>query len=256
MSVRTHTPRAVLTLLTALLTAAVVVLPGTSAQATANRFWGYYQVTDGAWAFATTGPDQATPADGAVEGWRYSLATMEDPRFPRAVLTFDQICAGAPAEQGKKRVGVVLDYGRPADAADTAATSPQPRAACAVVPAAATGADVLKAVAEPRLEKGMVCGLDGYPADGCFEEVATAPAAAAAPDDTVSPSIAAAAGAAPSVAPTADNTAAAAAAENAAKADQGISASTWALPGLVALAVVAAIIPSVLRRRRTPATRA
>jgi cobalamin biosynthesis Mg chelatase CobN len=66
-----------------------------------------------------------------------------------------------------KRVAVVLDYGRAVDG-DGTSTPPDVAAECAVVPTAATGAEVLAAVAAVRNgTTGLVCGINGYPATGC-----------------------------------------------------------------------------------------
>ncbi|WP_040161635.1 SCO2322 family protein [Mobilicoccus massiliensis] len=257
-------PRTLFALLVALLTATAVVLPAGAAHAAgASRFWGYYQLQNGAWEFATTGPDQSTPADGGVEGWRYAVASMDEPRRPRAVMTFDQICGDTPAESGKKRVGVVIDFGRPADAADGTTTPPEPKATCAVVASAATGTDVLTAVAKPRLEQAMVCGLDGYPATGCFEEVASPPAAAASPDETVSPSVAAAPAASPAgsasasapataVSDPAQTPTPAATSDAQPSADQPLTGAwLWITLGLIVVAGLVAAFVSMNRRRRS-----
>ena len=61
----------------------------------------------------------------------------------------------APASRpptGEKLVGVLIDYGTTADAAG-GQTPPKPRAACAVVPTAANGQQVLDAVSDLRLDE-------------------------------------------------------------------------------------------------------
>ncbi|MGH8824332.1 MAG: SCO2322 family protein [Jiangellaceae bacterium] len=164
-------------------TALAVAVPITaSAQDDVFRFWGYYQWTDDAWAFAQTGPAEATPADGAVEGWRYAVAGAE-PRFPRADGDFELICGSAEAAAGEKRVAVVIDYGTAADAED-GSEPPAAEGACAVVPEDATGADVLAEVTEVRLDdSGLACGLGGHPAQGCGGAVNTA--APTGPEESV-----------------------------------------------------------------------
>jgi hypothetical protein len=160
----------------------VVIAP---AQAAAYRYWGYFHVTKGSWAFSQTGPAQAIPADGTVDGWRFAVADESSIRTPRATPTFDALCAGTAIKTGSKRVGLVIDYGRPADSAD-GATPPAAQATCATVPAKATGSDVLVAAdATLRLDKAITCAIDGWPATGCGEAVAPVPAAAASPDTTI-----------------------------------------------------------------------
>ena len=171
--------RAELSVLAALF---LTVLSG-PAEAASYRYWGYYTWTDGAWAFATKGPDQTAPADGAVEGWRFAItAESGAPRVPRADGDFGAICTSTDAAAGKKRVAVVIDGGTKADAPQSA-TPPNPRGACALVPESASGAEVLAAVATARVEKGLVCSIDAYPAQGCGDPVDIAPPAT--PDATV-----------------------------------------------------------------------
>jgi hypothetical protein len=160
---------------------AVLVVPAGSADAAAYRFWGYFQLTGSSWQFAPKGPDQPTPADGAVEGWRFAVASETDTRAPRVRPTFAAVCGDTKAQTGKKRVAVVIDYGRAADQEDGSQPA-APVAKCALVPTAATGAEVLAAVATVRSDKGLICALDNHPATGCGGPVKAISAAAAAPD--------------------------------------------------------------------------
>jgi hypothetical protein len=153
-------------LVVAILSCLAIVAGAGEAQAATYRYWAYYQWSVTQWQFATAGPDQVTPADGSVEGWRYAVSGEDAPRTPRADGDFDLICGDTPADPGKKRVAVVIDYGTEADA-DGGAKPPVARGACAVVATAATGLDVLAAVGEHRVGEGMVCAIDGYPATGC-----------------------------------------------------------------------------------------
>jgi hypothetical protein len=142
-----------------------------TAQADAYRFWGFYQLDNGAWAFATKGPAQITPKDGAVEGWRYAISgDTTGQRLPRATATFEELCAGTPAAAGKKRVGVVIDFGTANEAPD-GATPPPARGACAQVATNATSAQVLGQVAEVREERSLFCAIDSFPATGCGDPV-------------------------------------------------------------------------------------
>jgi hypothetical protein len=130
-----------------------------------------------AWSFAQTGPSESQPADGSVEGWRFAVTTESSNRVPRAIPDAETLCAGVDVPDGSKAVGVVLDYGTPEDAPD-GETPPAPRGACAVVPAEATGSDVLADVAEVRVgDGGFVCAVDGYPSTGCGDQVEATPPA-------------------------------------------------------------------------------
>ncbi|MFF1823005.1 SCO2322 family protein [Kribbella sp. NPDC058245] len=131
------------------------------------RFWGYYQWTASSsqWAFAQKGPDGVVPADGSVEGWRYAVAGQQ-PRPPRARGDFDAICRDVPAETGKKRVAIVVDQGTPEDA-PAGAQPAEPYGTCVVTQPQSNGAQVLAAIGPTRVEKGLTCGINGYPATGC-----------------------------------------------------------------------------------------
>ena len=221
------------TLLSALVSTVALAAPAHAADS--YRFWGYYQLTNGAWAFSQKGP-------------RFALGDTSTPRLPRAVVTFDQACGSTPAVSGSKRVGVVVDFGRAADAREQGATVPAPYATCVTVPTAATGAQVLAAAAKPRVEKAMVCGIDGYPASGCSDTVKDVPAAAKAADQPVTIDVRPAASAGSTSA-----SGAAASSSAAAPASSSSSSSTTAyVVGVLAvLALLAAAAWAMARRRRT-----
>ncbi|HET7326315.1 MAG TPA: SCO2322 family protein [Nocardioidaceae bacterium] len=139
-------------------------------------YWGYYQLVDGEWQFAQKGAGELTPDDGDVEGWRYATTVGTTPRPPRTDLSFAEICADVEAADAEKRVGVVIDYGTAGDAPQ-GEEPPTPEALCAVVPDDANGQQVLSAVADVRVEGGLNCGINGFPASGCSLTIenATAP---------------------------------------------------------------------------------
>jgi hypothetical protein len=211
-----------------------LVLPASAANAAAYRYWGYYQWDGSTWQFASKGPDQLKPADGSVEGWRFAVAAPDSTRLPRVEVSFDEVCAGTDAASGKKRVAVVIDYGRAADSED-GATPPEPIAECASVDAAATGLEVLGAVADVRADKGLVCGLDGYPATGCGGEVKSVSAAAKAPDQPVT--------LAPEDSASADT-------RTAAADDDGVDTGTLVGIGAVVVALAGLGTAALLRRRQ------
>jgi len=210
------------------------------AQAAAYRYWGYFQLDNGAWAFAKTGPAQAVPKDGAVEGWRFAVADEASIRDPRATPTFQTLCATTAVKAGTKRVGLVVDYGRPADSADGAAP-PVPRATCVAVPEKATGSDVLVAAGTTlRLDKGLTCGIDGWPATGCGEKVNPVPAPAASPDTSVT-----------IPAPTPSAAANVAGGSSGTSTDDGSTGSSWPVfGGLAAVVLVGALGFAAWRRSR------
>ncbi len=210
-------------------TALAVAVPLTAhAQDDVFRFWGYHQWTDGAWAFAQTGPADVSPADGAVEGWRHAVAGAE-PRFPRADGDFDLICGTTEADEGEKRVAVVIDYGTEADAED-GSQPPPAEGACAVVPEEASGADVLTDVTEVRVDdSGLTCGLGGYPEQGCGG-VVSAPAPTG-PEESVELAL-----------PEAETTAAAGEGQDVDEDEGGVPVGLLVGVGAIALVGVAAAV--------------
>ena len=165
--------RSLTTLLTALLLAGFAPVAAAPAYAdTGYRYWGYFHwAGPEGWEFATKGPADYTPEDGAVEGFRFAVHVGQTAREPRTDGDFESICADTPAEDGQKRVAVVIDYGLAEDAPE-GDEPPAPRGDCAVVPTNATGAQVLQAVAQVRIgQSGLTCGIDGYPAGECGPEV-------------------------------------------------------------------------------------
>ena len=214
--------------------AALMLLIVTPANAAAFRYWGYYQWQDDAWTFAQTGPDQSTPADGSVEGWRFAVTDEQSVREPRAAGDFDAICGDTEAGSGEKRVAVVIDYGTPEDTAD-GAQPPAARGECAVVPTDATGSVVLSTVAEVRIENALVCGLDGWPATGCGDQIEGA--APTGEEELVTLQLPG----------SGDN-------DTATDSDDGMSAGTWALMGVGAVAVVGLGFGAMRLNRRNAGT--
>lgn len=134
------------------------------------RYWGYFQGTGDTWSFAQKGAAETVPADGSVEGWRYALAGPNDSKLPRAKGNFGAICAKAQPAEGLKRVAVVVDQGTGADAPEGATPAGEVSGTCVIADQQATGADLLGMLADVRIENGMTCGINGYPAAGCGAE--------------------------------------------------------------------------------------
>ncbi|MEU6812181.1 SCO2322 family protein [Streptomyces sp. NPDC046831] len=205
---RAATPPAALLVALPLLAVLVLVAGAAQAQATGYRYWSFWERDGGRWTYATQGPSTARPSDGDVQGFRFAVSEdSEDAAVPRGTANFTAICAKTPAEQGRKRVALVLDFGTPADA-PSGETPPASRTACARVSSDATTAEALAAVAGPlRYDpNALLCAIAGYPRRGCGEQVSAEedPAArtaspSAAPgggEDHDGPSVGLAAGAA------------------------------------------------------------
>ena len=150
------------------LAALVVGSPGTAHAEDGYRYWNYFHEKNGSWEFAQTAAAEHTPSDGAIEAYRFGTSTVSQGVEPRVDLedtTFAAICAEEEAAEEEKRVGVLLDFGTGADA--DGETPPDARGECAVVAQDANGQQVLEAVADVRVEKGLTCAIDGYPVKDC-----------------------------------------------------------------------------------------
>ncbi|MFJ6072687.1 SCO2322 family protein [Streptomyces sp. NPDC093065] len=184
-----------------LLFLAAFLLIGTAgqAQAAGYRYWSFWERDGGKWVYATQGPSMVRPSDGDVQGFRFSVSEDSgDAARPRGTADFASICAKTPAEEGSKRVALVLDFGTAPDA-PSGETPPAPRTACARLSPDATTSDALAAAAGPLRynTNALLCAIAGYPKSGCGEQVsekedstATAtPRAAEDEDDADGPSI-------------------------------------------------------------------
>ncbi|WP_411098131.1 SCO2322 family protein [Streptomyces sp. x-45] len=180
---------------------AAFLLIGTAgqAQAAGYRYWSFWDRDGGKWVYATQGPSLVRPSDGDVQGFRFAVSEDSgDAAQPRGTADFASICAKTPAEDGSKRVALVLDFGTGPDA-PSGETPPAPRTACARVSPDATTADALAAVADPlRYDtNALLCAIAGYPKSGCGEQVSqkqnssatAAPKTAEGKEDEDSPAI-------------------------------------------------------------------
>ena len=165
---------------TFVLAAMVGTWGASTADATSFRFWAYWLGSDTGWSFSNQGASRR-PADGTVEGWRFAVSEASSSTIPpRHSTSFARICGSTPAQDGKKRVGLVIDFGTTADAPD-GESPPALTATCVVAPNDANGYAVLAAAVQLRTDAGLICGMNGYPATECGVPVA---------DPTTSPSTA------------------------------------------------------------------
>ncbi|UUU42210.1 SCO2322 family protein [Streptomyces sp. NBC_00162] len=164
----------------------LAVVAAGPALASSYRYWSFWDGAGGKWAYATVGPSLARPADGSVQGLRFSVskdAAAESAR-PRAAADFTAVCGATPAAEGRKRVALVIDFGLSADApAGEAPPQPEPRTACAQVAPEATTAEALASVAKPLRynSAALLCAISGYPKQGCGEPLPDAPEAQDSP---------------------------------------------------------------------------
>lgn len=155
--------------------AATTISPAQAAD-TGYRYWGYFQAAPKAttWTAAMTGPT-VDVADGAVEGWAFTFSSeaVPDASSPSVLPDFQSICGKTRPVAGKKRIGIVIDFG----AAYLAPVGEKPLKTvkrCVVIDKKAQGIDVLGKVVRVRADKsGLICGLVGYPRKECGAEIPT-----------------------------------------------------------------------------------
>ncbi|MEU0218998.1 SCO2322 family protein [Streptomyces sp. NPDC006265] len=157
-----------------LLLASLLLCAGAGrAQAAGYRYWSFWERDGEHWVYATQGPSLARPSDGDVQGFRFAVSEdSANAARPRGKADFATICAKTPAQDGRKRVALVIDFGTLSDAPEDE-TPPAARTACARVSPDATTAEALAAVAKPlRYDtNALLCAISGYPEKGCGEQV-------------------------------------------------------------------------------------
>ena len=103
-----------LMLVTATLATVALAAP---AQATAYRYWSYWQGASGTWVAAQTGPGDYTLVDEDVQGWRFAITSDNPAAPPDNAPDFAALCpdlAAAGATEGDVRLAVVLGRADPA----------------------------------------------------------------------------------------------------------------------------------------------
>lgn len=169
-------PRALAAAVLAPLTCVLLTQGAGTAQAAGYRYWSFWELDGQKWAYATQGPATLRPQDGSTQGFRFSVSEdSADAATPRNTKPFAEICVDTPERDGRKRIALVIDFGTAADAPE-GETPPEGHSACASVAEDASAADALAAVAAPlRYDSGaLLCAVEGYPRQGCGEQVATA----------------------------------------------------------------------------------
>lgn len=155
--------------------AALTALSTGPAQAAGYRYWSFWQNDGAAWRYATEGPATARPADGSVNGFRFSVSeNSADAARPRRAPDFAAICGTTPPKPATKRVALVIDPGTAADA-PSGERPPALRVACAQVPEPATTAEALAKVAKPLRynSQALLCAISGYPRAGCGDKMSS-----------------------------------------------------------------------------------
>lgn len=150
----------------------------TTAAEAANgwRYWGYFQAAPSAtsWSYALSGPT-SNLRDGSVEGWAFTFSgdDVPDAAPPKIAPNFSSLCRSTKPVAGKKRIGVVIDFGSSA-LRPRGETLPRAVITCVVLEKDATGVDALNAAVKVRYAaSGYVCGVNNYPAKECGVEIPT-----------------------------------------------------------------------------------
>ena len=139
------------------------------------RYWGYFQAAPGAtsWTAAMTGPT-VDIKDGAVEGWSFVFSSDDIPSAaPSVKPDFASICSHIKPASGKKRIALVIDFGKKAYAPGGERVK-RTIVRCVKTDKKSQGIDVLGQVTKVRAEaSGLICGLSGYPREECGAEIQT-----------------------------------------------------------------------------------
>jgi hypothetical protein len=161
----------------------LALLAAPSAQAADYRYWTFWTGTpQGTWTFATKGPADITVTNEFVEGWRFTISPASGgaPQ-PRIASQYAELCPNPDVKSGEVGVAVVIDYGVANEAPPGETPPAGPITKCVSVPTGSSAATALAAAGVVRQEKGMVCGIDGYPVKECGVEVAALPATSESP---------------------------------------------------------------------------
>ena len=158
-----------------LLLSHVLTIPTSSAATKGYRYWGYFQAAPQAktWTAAMTGPT-VDIKDGAVEGWSFVFSSDDIPSVAPSVLPdFKKICGSTKSVSGKKRIGLVIDFGQKSYA-PTGEKIQKTIVRCVVTAKNSQGIDVLGQVVKVRAgSSGLICGFNGYPKKECGVEIET-----------------------------------------------------------------------------------
>jgi hypothetical protein len=169
-----HSKTATLIAIILIASQAISMAPSNAA-AKGYRYWGYFQAAPGAttWTAAMTGPT-VDIKDGAVEGMSFVFSSDDIPSVaPSVKPNFAAICGNTKATSGKKRIGLVIDFGNKAYA-PAGEKVQKTITRCVTTAMGSQGIDVLGQVVKVRADKsGLICGFNGYPKKECGAEIKT-----------------------------------------------------------------------------------
>jgi len=151
------------------------LIPSAQAASKGWRYWGYYQAAanTSTWKAAMTGPT-VDIADGSVEGWIFTFSSDDVPSTPPSVKpSFASICGKTKAQNGLKRIGLVIDFGSQAYAPKGEKVK-KTIVRCVLTAKESQGLDVLaQEISVRQADSGLICGFNGYPARECGVEIST-----------------------------------------------------------------------------------
>lgn len=146
------------------------VLAPTSASAGTYAYWSYWHETGSGWKYSGCGAyysqGDCVPADGTIEGWRFTVSSEGSALPPRYSSGFAAACGSTPARDGTKRVAVIVDYGTQSDAPQTSVA-----AGCARGAPQDNGGAILAKLHSVASSESFVCRIDSYPKTGCGDYV-------------------------------------------------------------------------------------
>ena len=164
----------VVTAVIALIAAQSISTPANAASK-GYRYWSYYHSDQKtlSWVASQTGA-AVDVAGGEVEGWSFVFDGDAVPSNPPSIKPdFTKICGSKKAPNGKKKVGLVIDFGKKAYA-PLGEKVPLTITRCVITSTKSQGIDILAQAVKVRSDSsGFVCGLKGYPVKECGVEIET-----------------------------------------------------------------------------------
>lgn len=159
--------------LTVVALAPCLVTPG-PASAGSYAYWSYWHDTGAGWKYSGCGAyysqGDCVPADGTLDGWRFTVSSEGGATPPRYSAGFAKACESTAPKSGTKRVAIIVDYGTQADASN------RPIAArCATGGPQDNGGALLEQQFRITASQGFICSIESYPKSGCGDYIADNP---------------------------------------------------------------------------------
>lgn len=168
----------------------MVTLPATIATAAndapGQRQWAVWVSEDRTWKQLPDTVSKSTVKDASIIGLRYSVHRENQPRTPRIMPTFDDVCGAVEKQENQAQIAIVVDFGRQSDA--PAGESPSNVTyTCASAPTDRPLHEVLTSSISAKVDNDKICNIDLYPSTGCGEALPGVPAEAALADAPLQP---------------------------------------------------------------------